>query len=76
MPLRFVPLATSAPIGPRQLGRLIQIADDARHGNSEPSMIEWLMSCAGPLFRELDARRAAMGDAPVELTVLQMARSA
>lgn len=60
-PYQAVPFARSAPIADRQLDQLIQIAEDANHGNTDPARADWLMSVAANLLRELAARRAFMG---------------
>jgi hypothetical protein len=57
----YVPQARPAPVDDRLLCRLILVAEDARHGNTTESEAEWLLSVAGPLLKELAARRAFMG---------------
>lgn len=72
----FIPNARPHSVGDRQLDQLALIAEDARMGNSTQAEAEWLLSVAGPLLRELQARRAAMANAglPIDNVVVIGAR--
>ncbi len=63
----FIPNARPHSIGDRQLDQLAQLGEDARMGNLTQAEAEWLLSCCGPLLRELQARRAVMAEAGLRL---------
>lgn len=56
----YVPQARPAPIDDRLLTQLARVGEDARIGMATEAEAEWLLSCTGPLLRELLARRQVM----------------
>lgn len=59
----FIPNARPHSINDRELDQLAQLGEDARMGNVTVAEAEWVLSCCGPLLRELQMRRAAMARA-------------
>jgi hypothetical protein len=59
----FIPNARPYSIDDRQLDQLAQLGEDARMGNCTRAEAEWVLSCCGPLLRELQSRRRAMAQA-------------
>lgn len=60
----FIPNARPHAISDRELDQLAQLGEDARMGNISAAEAEWLLSCCGPLLRELQRRRAMFHRGP------------
>lgn len=56
----YVPQARPAPIDDNLLTKLARVGEDARIGMATEAEAEWLLSCTGPLLKELLARRQVM----------------
>lgn len=56
----YVPQARPAPIDDALLTHLARVGEDARVGMTTEAEAEWLLSVAGPLLKELLARRQLM----------------
>ena len=65
----YIPEARPMPVSDRELTQLTQIATDARHGNADPACCEWLLSACAPLLKELTARRQAMANLNIDLSI-------
>jgi hypothetical protein len=63
----FIPQARPMAINDRELATLTQLALDSRMGNITSAEAEWVLTAAGPLMQELQARRAAMASLQIGL---------
>lgn len=63
----FIPTARPPAIADTTLATLVQLAQDAQHGNCSSAEAEWVLLSAAPLFKELQLRRMAMAAASLPL---------